>query len=270
MLTSPNVNGDCIAFASACVSDTVSTLVTNADGNNIELSSTIVLSATVISSSEFSAVTDVFCPNSELNVAEEKISLYSCESVATIVDSIDGQVKLEPDRLAADNVCFVSNTFCTVSDSRVENGRVTVEGLAGGDIVYYNAEKDAVDCIAFRIPFSIPITHHTNCKNIDVTGTVTDVNVRIRRESVFDIKVETAFTVRAYSCTETSVIKSVKKGAEITRPKATVCVHIAKKGETLWQAAKALGCSPESVEKQNPVTAPYSGGERLIHFCGKK
>ncbi len=259
-----------VAFASACVSDAVATLITASDGNSIELSSTLVLSATVVNAEEKLAVTDVFCASSELATGDERISIYSCEPLSTVIDSIDGQVKLEPDRLAADTVCAVTNTFCTVSDSRIEGGRVTVEGLAGGDIIYYNAEKNAVDSVAFRIPFSIPLSLHTDCKNIEVTATVTDVTVRVRRESVFDIKVETAFTVRAFSCAEECVIKSVKKGAEIARPQATVTVHIAKKGETLWQAAKALGCSPESVEKQNPVQAPYAGGERLVNFCGKQ
>ena len=144
-LVSPGIGGGCTAFATACVSDTVATLTVSADGNNIELSITLVLCASVVKTEEKSAVTDVFCANSELAVSEEKLPLYSCEPIATVVDSIDGQVKLEPDRLAADNVCAVTNTFCTVSDSRVENGRVTVEGLAGGDIIYYNAEKDTVD-----------------------------------------------------------------------------------------------------------------------------
>ena len=268
-LTAPGTLGNTVAFASACVTDTAATLNESADGNNIELAITLVLSATIVKTEEKSAVTDVFCVNSELISVEERLPLYSCEPIVTVVDSIDGQVKLEPDRLAADSVCAVTNTFCAVSDSRVENGRVTVEGLAGGDIIYYNAEKDAVDCIAFRIPFSIPIAHHTECDCVDVTAAITDVNVRVRRESVFDIKAETAFTVRAYSCGETTVVKSVKKGAEISRPKATVTIHIARKGETVWQAAKALGCSPESVEKQNSAQAPYSGGERLINFCGK-
>ena len=71
--------------------------------------------------------------------------------------------------------------------------------------------------------------------------------------------------------TETTVcvVESVTVGEPIPRPDATVIVHIARAGETLWQAAKALCCSPDRVTEQNDCAAPFVGGERLINFCEK-
>ena len=140
----------------------------------------------------------------------------------------------------------------------------------GGDIVYYNAEKNAVDSLSFRLPFSMPLSVHTDAKNAHVTACVTDVAVRVRRESVFDIKAEIAFTVMSSTPQSCRIIESVGMGEAIPRPDASVIIHIAKAGETLWQAAKALCCSPERVEQQNDATAPYAGGERLVNFCSKQ
>ncbi len=184
-------------------------------------------------------------------------------------NTVDGQIKLESDMPAADGVLCVANTFCTLTDVNTENRRVNVEGLVGGDIIYYSAEKNAVYSVAFRLPFSMPLSINTDAASADVSATVTDVAIKIRRESVFDVKAEIAFTAALSTCESVSFVRAVKRGEAIARPDATVIVHIARPGETLWQAAKALGCSPERVTEQNETPAPYKGGERLVNFCGK-
>ena len=215
-------------------------------------------------------VTDVFCADYEIEPKTAEAKYCRVEPLATVTDTVDGQIPIADDRLAADNVLCVSGELVTVASGSIEDKRVTVEGLVGGDIVYYNAEKNAVDSLSFRLPFSMPLSVHTDAVNAHVAACVTDVSVRVRRESVFDIKAEIAFTVMSSTPQSCTLIESVGVGAAIPRPDASVIVHIAKAGETLWQAAKALCCSPERVEQQNDATAPYAGGERLVNFCSKQ
>ncbi len=255
------------AFASAAVTDGTATLA--AEENRLELSSTVTVNVTVLESKTANAVTDVFCSDNEIEQTTSAVVCQSVEPQITVADTVDGQIPIPDDKPAADNVLCVTGTFCTVSDAKIEDKRVVTEGLIGGDIVYYNAEKNVYDTLAFRLPFSMPLAVHTDAQNVYATAAVTDVSVRVRRESVFDIKAEVMFTLRLSSECECTFVESVKLGEPLARPDATVIVHIAKPGETLWQAAKALCCSPESVERQNEATAPYNGGERLINFCGK-
>lgn len=259
-----------IALASVAVTETAATLAVEPDSSTVELSVTLLMDATVIGCGKTDAVVDVFCADNEIETTATEMTVCSVEPQTTVTDAIDGQITLDKDRLAADNVLCVTNTFCQIAGARAEDKRVYVDGLAGGDIIYYNAEKNAVDSIAFRLPFSMPLSVHTEACDVSVSAVITDVSVRIRRESVFDVKAEAAFTVRQSSEKTVSVVESVKLGEPIERPNATVIVHVAKKGETLWQAAKALCCSPDRVTEQNPTcNAPYSGGERLISFCNK-
>ncbi len=269
-LSAPGVNSGNAAVACAAVIDSDATLSVEGEEKTIDLSVTLRLCATVIDNKRDEIAVDAFCADNEIETAYIDAKLCSTDPVATVIDGVDGQVALDDNRLAADNVMCVTNTFCTVSSAKTEDKRVCVEGLVGGDVVYYNAEKNAVDSIAFRLPFSMPLALHTDRDCADVTATVTDVNVKIRRESVFDVKAEIAFSARLSSCETVRAVQSVKIGEPIARPDATVIVHIAKKGETLWQAAKALCCSPERVAEQNTAQAPYAGGERLINVCGGK
>ncbi len=257
-----------VAVCRATVTDSSAMLVTD-DESKIETATTVQICINVFARKSSDIAVDAFSPTHAIETECTDIPTFSVEPSVTVMDTIDGQIKLEPDMPAADGIVCISNTFCTLSDARIEDKRVNVEGLVGGDIVYYNTEKNSVDTVAFRLPFSMPISIETCADSVDLSAVVTDVNVKIRRESVFDVKAEIAFTAILSTCGKVSALKSVKLGDEIARPDATVIVHIAKPGETLWQAAKALGCAPECVSAQNQAPAPYAGGERLVHFCGK-
>lgn len=267
-MSAPGVTPGNIAVASASVSDCTAALTEDGEYKSIDIAITLTLCATAAEKNTKSVAVDVFCAENELETTFVEAKLCCIEPLTTVTDSVDGQVALEHDRLAADNVMCVTNTFCTVTQATVEDKRVNIEGLVGGDIVYYNAEKNAVDSIAFRMPFAMPLAMHTEADSVSITAVVTDVGVKIRRESVFDVKAEIAFSARFTSCKTVKVIGSVKRGEAIERPEATVIVHIARPGETLWQAARALCCSPEKVAEQNTAQAPYSGGERLVNVCG--
>ncbi len=257
-----------VALANVAVTDAVASLVA-AESSRIELAVTLVVDARVFAVCKTEAACDVFCADNEIEAKTAELKTVCIEPQQTVTDIVDGQVKLDPEKPAADNVLCVNGASVTLGGVTVENGRVNVEGLVGGDIVYYNAEKNTTDALAFKLPFSMPLSVHTDAQKADVSAVVTDVNVRVRRESVFDVKAEIAFTVRLSTETTVCVVESVTVGEPIPRPDATVIVHIARAGETLWQAAKALCCSPDRVTEQNDCVAPFVGGERLINFCEK-
>ncbi|MCH5160394.1 MAG: DUF3794 domain-containing protein [Clostridiales bacterium] len=256
-----------VAVCRATVTDSSALLVTD-DECRIETAATVQIYITVFARKTCEIAVDAFSPTHAVETEAVNIPTFSIEPSVTVMDVIDGQIKLEADMPAADGIVAVGNTFCTVTNAHID-GRVNVEGLVGGDIVYYNTDRGAVDTVSFRLPFSMPIAIDTNAQDVDLSAVVTDVTVRIRRESVFDVKAEIAFTATCTTCGSATALKSVKVGEEIARPDATVIVHIARPGETLWQAAKALGCPPDRVTEQNSASAPYAGGERLVHFCGK-
>lgn len=261
------VHGGDTAYAFAHVTDSSATLI--AGENRIEIAATVRLNATAFTAATADVVTDVFCADNEIEKTEQTVQCVTVEPLTTVIDTVDGQVPIEADKLAADNVLCVTGTSCTITSAKTDERRVNVEGLVGGDIVYYNAEKNAVDTLAFRLPFSMPLSNHTEATHITVVATVTDVNVKVRRESVFDIKAEIAFTLMLSTAAQCECIAQVTKGEPLARPDASVIIHIAKPGETLWQAAKALCCSPERVTEQNAAAAPYTGGEKLVNFCNK-
>lgn len=268
--SAPDVTEDCRAQAVCQIADSAVTLVTDDVDNRIDLSLTLRMDVKAVKRNSATVNTDVFSADYELDTETIEAEICRHDPVACAIDAVDGQVTLEADKGGADNVLCVGASSCRITAAEVKNGRVNAEGLVCGDIVYYNAEKNAVDCMAFKLPFSAPLSVTTEAAEADIQATVTEVAVKVRRGSVFDIKAEIAFCVTAKTCEKVKFVKSVSCGEPIARPNATVIVHIAKAGETLWQAAKALGCSPELVREQNAAVPPYKGGERLVNFNAKK
>lgn len=261
-----DVTENSVVFAYGCVADATAG-ITSSDG--VDLAVTLTLYAVAFDRKSCDAVIDVFCADYETEKATASLKCQTAQAFVSVSDTIDGQIPIPGDKPAADSVLCVSGAFCTLTAVKIEDGRVIAEGLIGGDIVYSNAEKNAVDSHAFRLPFSMPLSAHVDAQNVIATASVTNVSVRIRRESVFDIKADVTFMLLPTSDGECEFVESVKRGAELPRPDATVIVHIAKPGETLWQAARALCCSPENVLRQNGATPPYVGGEKLVNFCNK-
>ncbi len=264
----PSADDACVACPRIAVTDCSGTLVDDGEAR-IDLSASLKIDVTAVRNVTSEAAVDVFCTENDINATVRSCEMCSIERMITVIDTVDGQITLEPDKLAADSVLCVANKFCMLSDVRTDDGRVYVEGLVGGDIVYYNAEKNETAAIAFRQPFSVPLQLRVDANDISLTCVVTDVAVKIRRESVFDIKAEIAFTANCKNRRTVDLVCAAERGEAKERPDATVIVHIARPGETLWQAAKAMNCPPERVSSQNDVAAPFKGGERLVNFCGK-
>lgn len=267
VLSAMGIREEHFSRCSCDVVDCNATAIDNGGEVSIEFTLTLNARAIVYENGTTVVATDAFSSDNKLEMTIDEVETCEVYPSSCVSDSVDGQIVLDGDRLAADTVLCVTNTACSTENCWVENGRVFCEGVVSGDIVYYNAEKNAVDSVPFSLPYSMPLNVDTEGVSVEVFGAVTNTTVKIRRESVFDIKNEVVFNVYSSSFRKVKAVSGITVGEPIDKPSSTVVVHIASEGETLWQAAKALGGSPEQVEKQNAVKPPYAKGDRLINFC---
>ena len=91
-------------------------------------------SRTVNAISAFTSNTDSRrSADNEIEAKTAELKTVCIEPQQTVTDIVDGQVKLDPEKPAADNVLCVNGASVTLGGVTVENGRVNVEGLAGGE-----------------------------------------------------------------------------------------------------------------------------------------
>ena len=131
-----------------------------------------------------------------------------------------------------------------------------------------SAERGSSNTVYAQVPFSLTLA--ANVEEGDTVGAqagVKDVSVKIRRGNELGIRADIVISLSVIAEETQIVITELKLGEARAPRQAAISVHIASSGETVWDAAKALGITPEEVMRQNPdVSMPCTGGERLKAF----
>ena len=65
--------------------------------------------------------------------------------------------------------------------------------------------------------------------------------------------------------------REIGENGEKSENSAALTVHLAAKGEGIWEVAKSAGCPPDDIMRQNPaLTLPLQGGERILIYRSVK
>ncbi|MCI9031473.1 MAG: DUF3794 domain-containing protein [Clostridia bacterium] len=211
---------------------------------------------------------DVFCLENELLPTVESVVVGCPKNDITLESTVEGSVAIEDKLPLADTVLGTFGSRVNVSTATAEAGRVKIEGLLGTNIVYFSAERGSSNTVYAQVPFSLTLS--ADVEEGDTLGAqagVKDVSVKIRRGNELGIRAEVVVSLSVIAEETQIVITELKLGEARPPRRAAISVHIASNGETVWDAAKALGITPEEVVRQNPdVSMPCSGGERLRAF----
>lgn len=237
-----------------------------------EVEYTVETTACVVQIGERDFACGAFSLKNDLDKTCEQLNITLNRSTLGATVAVDFSQELDASAPAADNVLCVIPTDVAVAKAEATDGAITVEGVITADAVYYNADNSTVAVTSIAAPFCERVKAQVNDgDSLTVTATVCDAHAKVRRESVIDFKFDVMLDVNASCSYGANVITKLEPGAVRPEPQGAVAVHIAKKGETLWDVARALYKAPEQILVDNPdVTMPFQGGERLIAFRHEK
>ncbi len=214
------------------------------------------------------SVGDAFSVHNELNKTIEKTDLAVNKHCVFIRDEADGNVTLEAGLPIVDNIIAPIGSSVLLSNVYALDGKVVLEGLVRTNVIYFSGESNSSNSVAVELPFSI--SKPLDVKEGDVvyaTGEVLGVYTKIRRGNEIDVRADLCFGVCVSEKTSVNIITEISEGEQIEAPTAAIAMHIASKKETLWDIARALGVTPETVTEQNPeLDFPLAGGERIVCF----
>ena len=189
---------------------------------------------------------------------------------ATVTDRVEGSVTLEVNMPIADNILGMTAAKVTVSNAVAEaDDEMLVEGVVGGNVIYYCAEANSENSGAVELPFSLKVAVPGLRENdeVYVCAEVVAVTLKIRRGNEIDVRADVAFEIYAAGSSTKCVITDLSEGEARIIPSSAISVHVARPGETLWDVAKATGSTPELVMLQNPdLELPLKGGERVLVY----
>lgn len=155
----------------------------------------------------------------------------------------------------------------SVSDSVVtNNGAYNLEGVLQADILYQTGE-DVTRGQTVELPFSLNLPLENKCDS-QVSAEIIVVNASYKtRGAEVELTFETVVNVKGVSEKTICVMSDIETGAEKEASDVAISLYIVRKGETLWDVAKALNTNEETLLKQNAdVPLPLNGGEKVILY----
>ncbi len=263
---------DNFAAGRATLNSYKAVLETSGEQSAVTFDYGVSVSVQVFADESVNAIVDAFSVQNELLTAGESFTVYRNRLFQTFSDRVDGSVTLDVNMPIADNILAVTGAKLHVANATASAGKITFEGVASCNVIYYSAEADTNSSVAVELPFSFSTSAGVDeGDEIVASGIVTSVTAKIRRGNEIDIKAEIEIETLATSVDTKYVITELKLGEERALPTSAFSIHIARGGETLWDVAKSLGTTPELVLTQNPsLSLPLSGGERVIAYRNLK
>ena len=212
-------------------------------------------------------VCDAFCVENELLIEGRELKMPCPLGAETFFERVEGKITLDEAMPAADKISAVCGSRLSLTGAVALEGKLTVEGMAAMGIVYLSEDGKRASA-AVELPFSITVSAPLKeGDEVRARGCVTNVEVKVRRSGELDVKADIAVEYESYRPENKYIIENIALGDAHSLPTGAVSIHIARKGETLWEAAKALGTTPENVLLQNPdLTLPCAGGERVLTY----
>lgn len=238
------------------------------DNQSIDLEYDIVLLALGFNKAETTCVTNAFSVTNELTLAGESVKV--CRDIYNINldERVEGSVTLDINMPIVDNILAVTGSKVNISSVVASLGTLTYEGVVSLSIIYYSAEKDTKSSVAVELPFSF--TTNAECTSNDefvAKAVVSGVKTKIRRGNEIDIKADIEIEFCGISYDDKFVITSLELGEERELPTSAFSVYIAKGDETLWELARELGTTPESIKEQNAnLNLPLTAGDKVIAY----
>lgn len=225
----------------------------------------------VFNKKETEVVDDVFSTDNYLKVKTESFNTLVCGGNLTLESKVTGNV--ESDETFMDEVLGTCCNTITVATAYVADSNLIVEGVASTTVLYFNKDSNNTYSTVVEMPFSI--NEQTNNLTNDYVPIVNislgEVSAKVRRGRELDVSATLFVYADFYVENTEAVISEIEVQDEKPENMSVLTIYVVKPNETIWEIAKHLNISPDSLLEQNPNTQlPLVGGEKLIIYRQKE
>lgn len=230
---------------------------------DVEFNATLGFTGHFFEEEEISFVTDAFCAGNELELSSAEERADVCTDIKVYSERVSG---LCAAKAKLDYTCaFLAAALPNVEFAETADG---IEGSVSATLFYEQAGE--LHSTEVNMPFSVTLaglSKNRGAVNVAVCG----MSMRQRAEG--ECEGEAVLKITAADG-ETQTIKYLTEAVEgAAKPvcDSAVSVYIPAAGDGLWETAKRLSASPETIKVSNPeLTFPLSGKERIIIYRPKQ
>lgn len=175
-----------------------------------------------------------------------------CEPIA-FEKKIEGSLTLSENEPRIDKLLSVNYSKAIVTNEYIENGEYTVSGVVTSNLIYFNQDDAMVNSIDVEFPFVVSTKTDLDGELLtDLEVLVEDIDVMIKKGK--DVYIDALLKVRTKVCKTTRgvVLSDVEYSEPLPLKDCAIEIYFAKAGEKVWDIAKKLFVTPETIYIQNP------------------
>ncbi len=230
---------------------------------DVDVNASLCFTGHFFEEEEVSFVTDAFSKDCEveLTYAEEETPVDT--DIKVYSERVNG---LCATKAKLDYTCaFLAATLPSAEFARTASG---IDGSVTATLLYEQAGE--VHSTEVNLPFSVSLSGLSpDCKEITVA--VCGVSLRQRAEGECEGEAVLKIACADGEVKKVKYLTGAAEGGEKKMCDSAVSVYIPAAGDGLWETAKRLSESPESIQLSNPeLSFPLTGKERILIFRAKK
>ena len=229
---------------------------------DVNFTATLAFSGTFYEEEQISYISDAFSAENELKLRFSEEASDICTDIKVYSERVSG---LCAAKAKLDYTC----AFLAAALPRAEYTRNgdCVDGSVTATLFY--EQSGDVHSTEVNLPFSVKL-NGLGSFNGDVTVTVIGVSLRQRAEGECEAEAVLKITVLDGQRQCIRYLTGAEEGEKKPVNDSAISVYIPAVGDGLWDTAKKLGCTPDSITETNPeLNFPLSGKERILIFRGK-
>ncbi len=237
-------------------------------GSKITATVPFEITAYAFEETALNMVVDLYSTESEMEISTESFNMTKPVAMECVEGKVDGSLTIEDDQPRVDKILFTFGSTAQVTNTYVEGGELTIEGIAKTTVVYLNDELSTFNAVEIEVPFQISDkTKATESSMLLTSAILTDVDLAVKkgREIFFDGKVR---AIVAISDDEVSAaISEAREGEVYDGRDCAMELVFAKEGASLWDIAKMNRVRQSLIAEQNPnVIFPLQENSDLVIF----
>ncbi|MDE6472137.1 MAG: DUF3794 domain-containing protein [Clostridia bacterium] len=236
--------------------------------NTLKMIICVALQGFVMQSEKTSAIIDLYSPTNALVVSKETVRFDRQNGVMRFEERISGSVAVDSGDDGIKSVISSVVTQNTLSNLVAMQDCILAEGILNTCVIYIS-ESDVIKCIQVELPYSLQFDKEGVSADDMLCGSAiaTDCSHKVKRDREVELTANIVLSVCSKTPVENVVIKSLEEGECLQANTSAISVYIPSKGESIWQVAKTLGMSIESIMEQNPTLGEVmQGDERIVIY----
>lgn len=227
------------------------------------------MDAQVYEAQEGEIIVDAYSPNLPMALKKRNIKLKQFVGESQSQTMVKESVTF-PEGVSKARKILYADARPTVTDDRIEEGKVVIEGIITAQIVYQTNDP-ALPVASFQedFPFSHTIEIDGAHTEMDCSSDaiVENVSHALLAQDEAELKIPVLCRTTVYHTIEKDVIINVEEVEEKTDPEAGIYIYYVKPDDTLWSIAKRYNTTITNILKYNTLDGDtLTSGSRLLIY----